>query len=128
MVSRDILDRLDIPDTLVLLDQPVPRELPDLRVRVDNLVNGVSPETRVVLEQRDSKDNRATVELPEQPDLWVQLEELDRLEYLVHRALEYQDRLDHLEMWDSLEPLDLQVSRVLKVFPEQRVTRVSQDL
>jgi hypothetical protein len=95
---------------------------------VDNLVNGVSLETRVVLEQRDSKDHRVTVELPEQLDLWVQLEELDRLEYLVHQELEYQDRLDHLEMWDSLEPLDLQVSQVLKVFPEQRVIRVSQDL
>lgn len=95
---------------------------------MDSLVNGVTPETLAALEQRDSKDHRATVELPEQLDLWVQLEELDRLEYLVHRELEYQDRLDHLEVWDSLEPPDLQVSRVLKVFPEQRVTRVSQDL
>lgn len=125
MDSRDIPDRLDIPDTLASLDQPVPLELPDLRVRVDNLVIGVTPETRVALEQRDSRVHRATVELQERLDLWVQLEELDRLEYLVHRELEYQDHLDHLEMWDSPELLDLQVSRDPRVCPEQRVTRVS---
>jgi hypothetical protein len=123
--SRDPLDRLDTPERLVSLGQLAQPGPPDHRVLVDLLANGVSPEIPEELEPRDSRDPRATVDLLDQQDLSEILEKLGRLESLVLRELEFQDHPDHLALLDSPELLDHQVSRDLKVRPEQQVTKES---